>query len=494
MSSPMRFQSLLPLLCSLVLALVAAGCGSDEQAGGIPEGADLVPAQTALFVAVNTDFDSGQWKTAGDLLDEFPDGDKLRSMIFEQLSAEGIDLDKDVKPALGPQVNVAWLDAADEESFVGFTQPKDVDKLRDLLAKTDEEFVDRDIQDWTAFATDEKYLDALDVATSGGSLAADPRFAEAMEHVADDALARFYFNGPAAETALTESSGLDLEALTKVLPGGAVPWMSASVSAEGGGARMDGAVGFAGDPEGYVGPSYEAGLPDVVPEGALAYVSFKDLEAQISKLRDAFAQVEPEIERDIGRFENELGVSLEEDIGPLLAGEGALYVRQSLFIPEVTLLLEVEDEAGAMDVMDSLVAGSREYLPLGEPRTVDIEGVEARQVDIEEPVSLFYAAFDGRLVVTTQRSGITALQEDDDRLSGDDRFQGALDDAGMPDETTGFAYVDLKSTIPYVLDFLGSGEDVPEEVDRNLEPLDQVVTYSTRDGNTIEFTGFLSID
>ena len=489
----MRLRRLFLLLSCLAVALGVVGCGSDEQSG-VPAGAELVPAQTVMFLALNTDFETGQWETAGDLLDKFPDGDKLRSMIFDELSDEGIDLDEDVKPAVGPQVNVAWLDAADQESFVGFTQPKDADKLRALLEKGEDEFVYREVGGWTAFATDQNYLDSLDVPTSGGSLADDSRFAEAMGHVADDALVRVYFNGPAADTALTESAGVDFEAIAELLPGGTVPWVAASVSVEEGGGRVDGAVGFAGDPEGFVGPTYEAALTDVAPAGALAYVSFKDLEGQMSKLRDAFAEVEPEIERDIGRFENELGVSLEEDIGPLLAGEGALYVRQGLFIPEVTLLLEVEDEANAVQVIDSLIAGSREFLPLAEPRTVDINGVEARQIDIEPPFSLFYAAFDGHLVVTSQRAGITSLQEDDDRLSGDDRFEQALGDAGMPDETTGFAYVNLKDTIPYVLDLAGSGADVPEEVDRNLEPLEHLVVYSTRDGNTVEFSGFLALD
>jgi hypothetical protein len=223
-------------------------------------------------------------------------------------------------------------------------------------------------------------------------------------------------------------------------------------------------------------------------------VSFNDLEGQLSKLRDTFSQAEPEIERDVGRFENDFGVSIEEDIGPLLAGEGALYVRQGLFIPEVTLLLEVEDEANAMAVLDDIVAGAQKYVPLGAPRTIDIGGVEARQVDIEEPFSLIYAAFDGHLVVSTQRAGIEAIQEDGDRLSSDDRFEQALADAGVPDETAGFAYVNLKDTIPYVVGLVGAGADVPDEVGRNLEPLEHLVFYSTRDGNTVEFSGFLALD
>jgi hypothetical protein len=277
-----------------------------------------------------------------------------------------------------------------------------------------------------------------------------------------------------------------------------VPWISVSLSAEDRGGRFEGAVGFADDPEGYVGPSYEAKLPEVAPAGALAYLSFKDLEGQFSKLRDVFAEVEPEFERDIARFENEIGVSLEEDVGPLLAGEGALYIRRGAFIPEVTLLLEVDDEDQAVAVVDDLVSGLNDYVPLGVPRTTDIAGVEARQIDIEPPVSLYYAAFDGQLVVTTQRAGIADLREEGDRLSGDDGFQDALEDADMPGETVGFAYVNLRETIPYVFGFLGAagqdGESVPDEVGRNLEPLEHLVVFGTREGNVLEFSGFLAID
>jgi hypothetical protein len=492
----MRFRRLIVPLACLALLPVAAGCGAQDEAG-LPAGAELVPADAALFVAVNTDFDSGQWETAGDLLDEFPDGDRLRSFILDELSNEGIDLEEDVKPAVGPQVNLVWLDAGDEESFVGLTQPKDAEKLRQLLETSGEEMFFRDVEGWTAFATSESYLDALVQGRREGSLASDARFAEAMARVTEDSLVRLYFNGPAAAPALEEAAGFDLGAVAELLPGGEVPWISASVAVEDGGGRLEGAVGFAGDPEGWVGPSYEAKLPDVAPAGALAYMSFKDLEGQLSKLRDVFAQVEPEFERDIGRFENEIGVSLEEDIGPLLAGEGAVYVRRGAFIPEVTLVLEVDDEEQAVAVVDDLVAGLREFLPLGEPTTTDIEGIEARQIDIESPVSIFYAAFDGRLVVTTQRSGISDLREEGDRLSDDETFQDALSDSDMPSETAGFAYVNLRETIPYVLEFLGAaGGDgsVPDEVDRNLEPLQHLVVFSTREGNVLEFSGFLAVD
>jgi hypothetical protein len=492
----MRFRRLIVFLACLALVPVAAGCGAEDE-GGLPAGVELVPADSALFVAINTDFDSGQWETAGDLVDKFPDGGKLRSFILDELSDEGIDLEEDVKPAVGPQVNVVWLDAGDDQSFVGLTQPQDAEKLRQLLEKSGEDVFFREIEGWTAFAASEEYLDALVRGRQFGTLANDARFAEAMARVTEDSLIRFYFNGPAAAPALEETAGFDLGTVAELLPGGEVPWVSLSLAAEEGGGRLEGAVGFADDPDGWVGPSYEAKLPDVAPAGALAYMSFKDLEGQLSKLRDVFAQVEPEFERDIGRFENEIGVSLEEDIGPLFAGEGAVYVRRGAFIPEVTIVLEVDDEEQAVAVVDDLVAGLREHLPLGEPTTTDIGGIEARQIDIEPPVSIFYAAFDGRLVVTTQRSGISDLREEGDRLSDDESFRDALSDSDMPSETAGFAYVNLRETIPYVLEYVGAageGGSMPEELDRNLEPLQHLVFFSTREGNVLEFSGFLAVD
>jgi hypothetical protein len=353
----------------------------------------------------------------------------------------------------------------------------------------------------SAFAEAEPVSPALAEAARGRhvlaarALADDDRFADAMGRVAEDALVRLYFNGPAAAPALEESFGSEL-GFENLVPGGEVPWFSVSVSAEDEGGRFDGAAGFAGDPTGFIGESYEAALPDVAPSGALAYISFKDLEGQMSRFRDLLSESEPEFERDLGRLESQIGVSLEEDIGPLLAGEGALYVRQGLFIPEITLLLEVDDEANAMRVLDDLVEGVRNLapVPLPAPKTVQIEGVEARQIDIEPPVSLYYAAFDGHLAITSQRAGITALLAEGDRLADDDNFQQALSDAGVPDETAGFGYVNLRDIISYVVGLVGAAEDVPPEVGRNLEPLRHLVFFSTRDGNVVEFSGLLTVD
>jgi hypothetical protein len=187
-----------------------------------------------------------------------------------------------------------------------------------------------------------------------------------------------------------------------------------------------------------------------------------------------------------------VGVSLEEDVFPLFAGEAALYVRPGFLIPEVTLVTQVDDEQAAMATVDKIVKALAEYLPAAQHvNEVQIDGIDAKEVAVSPPVSVYYAAFDGHLVVTTSRDGIAQLRQDGDRLADDSSFKDALEQVGMPDETAGFAYVNLHDAIPYVLNYVGT---VPEEVRRNVEPLESLVLYSFKDGNTLKFAGFLSVD
>jgi hypothetical protein len=113
----------------------------------------------------------------------------------------------------------------------------------------------------------------------------------------------------------------------------------------------------------------------------------------------------------------------------------------------------------------------------------------------DAPLSLFYGAFDSRLVLTTSREGISGLLEEGERFADDELFQRAREDAGMPDETVGFFFIDLQETIAYILGFAGiAGENVPDEVSRNLDPLEHLLVYGTEDGETTRFGGFLALD
>ena len=235
--------------------------------------------------------------------------------------------------------------------------------------------------------------------------------------------------------------------------------------------------------------SYSADLPEKVPGDVLAYVSFNDLESAFSAFRDAAAESDPEAESQLGMAEAFLGVSLEEDVLPLLSGEGAVYVRQGAIIPEVTLVTEIEDEDEAMATLDEIVQAASGFAPhLGSPKTVEIDGVEARELPVSPPMSLYYAAFDGLLVVTSSPEGIAALREEGDRLSDSEAFDDALDAAGVPDETRGFGYVDLQRAVPLFLGFAEAGDAATGEARGYLEPLQSLVFYGDQDDETASFT------
>ena len=482
------------LILALVLAL--AGCGGGTESGDVGgEAAGIVPAGAALYISGNTDFEGDEWEAAEELVRRFPDGERAIQMLLEDLQAEDVDFEADVKPALGPEVAlvVLELDSA-EPAFVGLTQPRDEQKLQDLLAKSDEPTVSEVVDGWTVFSDDQAAIDAFKAARGGDTLADSADFQETMDGL-EGGLVSVYADGDGLQSAAEQQPDLSQGDLGACFPEGRFPSFGAVARAEDGGARLDGNAVFAGDLEeaGLAPSPYEAELLDDVPSGVLAYVSFSDLESQLSYLRDCFSQLQPEFESQLGQAEGFLGLSLEEDLAPLFAGESALYVRGGSLIPEVTLLTEVEDEEQAVVTLDEVVESLRGLapIPLPEPQTTEIAGVQVRQLAIQPPVSLYYGAFDGKLVVTSAREGIVDLREDGDRFADEDGFATAKDRSGLPDQTTGWAYVDLAEVFPLLLGFAGG---VPPEVQGNIDPLRSVVVYSTTDGARASFSLFVGIE
>ena len=167
-----------------VLALVLTGCGGttmDAATGG----ADIVPADSPAFVSIDTDLGSSQWQAIDELASRFPDKEKLiRSMKRDLLEDEGVDWDKDVRPALGDELALAWLDFEnDAENAVGLIQPKDEDAFKRLAAKADEELVYEKVGDWYVFSDKRAKIEKFRKASEAADkfLADDSTFKRAMD-------------------------------------------------------------------------------------------------------------------------------------------------------------------------------------------------------------------------------------------------------------------------------------------------------------------------
>jgi Protein of unknown function (DUF3352) len=467
------------VLVVAALSLPAVGCGEGSSPGAA--GASVAPAATQVFVSVDTSFDSSEWEAGRSLLGKFPDGDRAVDWVLGELGGKGVDFEEDVKPALGPETDFVALDAAGDGKVVGLTQPEDKAKLEALLGKSDEPLVSREIDGWVAFSDTEANLDEFERLRADGTLGDDGEYQKVSGEVADDGIAHVFVAGSAlGSTPLAGLFGSD------------APSLALSLDPQEDGIHIEGAASPAsGD---LFADEFSAELPDQVPAGAFLYAGASDLERQLGTLRDFLAEVAPGIERDIGRAESQIGVSLDEDVFPLFSAESALYLRPGFPIPEATIVTQVDDEQGALAVIDKLANEVSEYYGTAELHSVDIEGVQAKELAVNQLFSVYYAAFDGKLVITTSRQGIADLQAEGDRLADDEAFKDATEAAGMPSETTGFLYADLDQALPTVFGLMGfSGQSTPDWLERNLEPLQSLVLYGERDGDVAKLVGLLSI-
>ena len=473
-------------------ALIAGGCGQTE-AGSSGAGAEVVPADAAVFASFDTRFDAEQWQDAADLVERFPRGDLLRGFLTRELEQEGLDFERDVKPAVGPEVDVVVLSSPspeDEPAVAVLTKPRDPAKLDQLLERSEEDLVSEEVGDWTVIAESPEVIEAFRPLADGEteSLADSDRFAETMSGLEGDAIAKVYVN---AEAAGPELEGTGVGPLTGFCSvGGELVTAGAALRAEDEGVRVEATSTEEGGEE---LPTYDARFLDELPAGAAVYVSFNDVAGQFDATREQLRAQMPDFDRQLEEAERALGLSIEEDVLPLLRGEGAFAVYTTSLIPTVTLALEVEDEEGAVATVDDLVARLAAQRPGVEPRDTEIAGVPAKQVPLDEMFSLYYAAFDGKLVVTTTPAGIEELREDGTKLGDDEKLQDAKDAAGMPDETAGFVYVDSDEAIGLLQAAAAlEGENLPSDVRENLEPLGTAVFYSADDD--VCFSGFVGID
>jgi hypothetical protein len=476
------------LLAALALTLLAAGCGGSSKKSGSASGsagaAGLVPADATAYVAINTDLSSDQWKTLDSLLKKFPSRDQLLAMFRAQLEQQGVDWNKDVKPALGPEVDVAAItDATGKTVPVGFVQPKDEGKLNALLQKGSAPHpVHEKVGDWTVVAEKQSTIDAVKQASSGKSLSDDKAFSDAMGKLPSETVAKFYVSGPRLFSTVRQ-----LGAATVAIPSAnKLRYVTGDVLAQDDGLKLDATATLNGK-----APStgtYKSSLVNDVPAGAMLFLSFHGLGSSLSQVRS-----NPTLGQQLPQIEQALGVTLDQ-LGAVFKNESALYMRQGTPIPEITLVAKVDSTTQALATIDKLATRIGAFVGGAAPKTVSLGGVTAKQITIGGRFSIFYAAFDGKLVVTSAQTGITGLRESGPRLASDSTFKDATSSAGMPSSNSGFLYVNLKNSIPVLESLVQlSGQTIPSTVGGNLTPLRAFVAYGKSSGSEASITAFLQV-
>jgi hypothetical protein len=468
--------SLAALLAGCVLAVTGCG-GSDNTAASGGEGAAaIVPKSAAVYVSIDTDLDSDQVNQLEDLLAKFPDREKLFDELQSGLAEENLDWETDVRPALGKTLDLAVLDF-EREDAVGILKPADEAKLKALLAKSDDKPVTRTIDGWTVIADDAAAIDRFEEARADGSLEDNARFQEAMDELPDEALAKLYVNGAAA-TAAAEDAGAASTSKNRLEA------FAAALGAESSGLRLDGALkADLQDDLASIKP-YEPKLLEAAPKDAYAFLSGNGqgkVEESLRGVPGLFSQVREYLGIDAGA------------LAGLFEGEFALWVSKGIPIPEITFLSESKDSAASLAALDRLVkmiAASGD----AERRTTEVDGVQATQV-VVEGITITYAAFDGKVIVTTRPGAIADVRAGGDSLADDSSFQDAKKDADLGDSTFGFLYLDVPELVELVEGYAAlNGEDVPPEVTRNLEPLGTFLLQAGGEAEDMKLSAFLAID
>jgi len=486
----LRFSrlSIAPLLAALALV---SGCGGGSGATGssTESGATVVGEEALAFVSVSSDLGSSQWQQADTLARKFSFRDQALAQFKQELAKQNLDYDKDVKPALGPEVDVVVAEGASLNQTVAvlMTKPDDVAKFKALVSKANASggstAVYREVSGWYLASDKQASIDKV-LKGSGGSLADSSTFKDALGKLPGDALVKAYLNGKElgalVREAAAQQGGTTFDPSTAGLD--KLDYVSASLSAESNGLRVRGAAKGAGTNALGAG-DYSSSLLDNVPGDALAFLSFRGggTADQLKKLES-----NPQTAKSLQQLQATLGVSLD-DLLALIRNEVGFYLRPGAGIPEFSLALSPSDKTAALSTLDKLAAkvaaltGGK--VTSGTVRTIDFG-----------QFALHYGLAGDHVLITSGLNGISDFGGSESKLPDSADFKEAKSAAGMPDSNGGFIYLDIKNAIPLIEGFAAlSGQPLPPNVAGNLRPLRSFVAWAAGSGDSRTFDAFLEI-
>ena len=500
----MSFRRLTAAFAVASAAAVLTACGGTTEKSGVSgdAGAAMIRSGALAYVAVDSDLSSDEWSKVDDLLKKFPDRDKWLADLKASLKNgdPSVDYDRDVKGALGPEVDVAVVANGRRPAYVALTKPDSMDKAKALVRKLNsdqsgDDAVMREVDGWLVISSTQAMIDQVLKGSADKSLADDALFKDATGSLPTDALAKAYVNGKELNTFLDNLVG----GASQTAAAGTNPfsqlgldkldWIGAAVDAKDDGIRFEAGVNGAGS--GKVtgtGNPYASKLISGVPGDAIAFVTFQGTSTtqQIEQLR-----TNPQFGPVFRAFERELGMSVES-IVRLFSHEVAFYVRRGPGLPEFSLVLESPDTQSTLATLDKLAASIAQHLQT-RIYTEEQDGVTVKSIGLSR-VTVHWAGFDGRVLLTTAPTGIADYRAGNTKLPDSQEYKDALDAAGAPDKTGGLIWLDLHDGAQLIENYLrASGDGVPPRVAADLKPLRSFVAYSSAQGDLAKVSAFLQI-
>ena len=498
---------LLTLAVLSVLALVAAGCGSENEAAS--GASELVPAGALMYGEATLDPEGDQKQAIDSILAKFPGGgqagDKLKELIEKALreSDAPVNFKDDIEPWLGDEAAFfASSVGSDNEpkAGVGLVATDDEDAAQAALEKSAEGKIKRhDYQD-VEYLTDDSgeagaVLDGflvlgteagvravIDTSKGGKKLSDDENYKNALEGASEDRLGLFYLNSPQF---LKSAQG------TMALPQSFEKFFKepfvATVDADDDGVVFEGKV-----PEetaqtfGFVGQGSD--LLNELPGDSWAAMAQTDFGKLIDFYVDAFGAAVGGRDAVEQQLKAATGLDLQKDVIDWM-GDFGLFVRgTSIAELDGALIIETKDEQASGHMIDAVARLARQQGAGSGVRVRRLsaqgggEGYTISVQSIPKPIHFFQK--DGRVVVAYGDAAARDAVDPSEKLGDNPDFSSTRDSLGGDYDVS---FVVLMQPILDLVESTGAASDADwQDAKPYLEPLSALVAGTSGEGDDLK--------
>jgi hypothetical protein len=508
------------LIAVLTSAVLAAGCGNAGSSGsGSGAAQDAVPADALFYADVNLDRGSAAWRQFAAVGQRFPGWQHLVDQIANGFNGGGssttnVSLDTgptttfkdDIEPWLGGSAAVAVtsVDAtAGTAGWLVFVASTDDSKAKAVRLK-DGATADGSYDGYSLYRSsngkDEAAVgdgavllgadtgtlhDSIDVRDGkADSLSSNDTFTSAMSKLPSESLVRGYVNtqklsqlvefaalgslgsgGGGAQVQKLATSLNSLDSLT----------FAAWASQDGYRVSVRTTLKPGADGSLFTGQTQPSALAPLVPDDAFAFLAFANYGDYLKQALDSGA---PGMAQQLQLFEQQTGLSVDNDLIPLLSGQELLYAAPGVPV-RAALVLKPSDPQAAAVTMHKIAALVVKSVP----------GATLQPLASGDDEQI---ALSNGFAVTWRLTADGLIAVGNDQAAGDAPASPLLSSA---------AYKDLLSraggpsgaAVPFYFDVPGLLKLLPLSADPNLEHLGGVLLWSSHDGDDYSSDLFVQV-
>ena len=495
---------LLTLVVVSIAALVAVGCGKeDEAASGASE---LVPAGSVIYGEATLKPEGDQKEAIDAILAKFPGGgqagDKLKDLIEQGLreSDAPISFKEDIEPWLGDEAAFFAVNLSpnsDAQSAAGLIATDDEDKARDALEKSAEGKLTKQNYKDVEYLTDESesaaavfdgfvvlgteagVKAAIDTSKGGKRLSEDENYKNALDDAADDRLGFFYMNSPELLTSLREAGTPLPDSFRKFFEEPLV----ATLDADNDGVVFEGTV-----PEEIGRASLFGQASDMVeelPGDSWLGMAQTDFGKLIDFYVDAFAGIAGGRDAIEQQLKAATGLDLQKDVIDWMGDFGVFVRGTSVSELDGALIVETEDEEASGRFISALerlaktqAQGQVRVGPLSAPGGGT--GFTASGAMIPKPIHIFQKS--GRVVFAYGDAAASDAVNPDNKLGDSADYTAARDSLGDYD----ISFFLLTQPILDLVESTEAATDADwQKAKPYLEPLNALVGGTSGDGDSL---------